>query len=110
MNGPVLLDHATLLQVRQVNLLMQRLRNDRLQLSAVELVKHVGGVALEGLIAVILGQAALNLKDLSHEIHDTIVKVKDYHHEVTRTALLIEVFRMINLVVDGVVHTAAADN
>ena len=40
---------------------MQRLRNDRLQLSAVELVKHVGGVALEGLIAVILGQAALNL-------------------------------------------------
>ena len=60
-NGPVLFDHATLLQVRQVNLFMQRLRNDRLQLPAVELVKHVGGVALEGLIAVILGQAALDL-------------------------------------------------
>ena len=110
MNRPVLLDYLTLYQVIQVHLLCQRLRNDRLQLSTVELVKHVGGVALEGLVAVILGQAALNLEDFGHKIHDTIVKVKDYHHEVTRTVLLEEVFRLRYLVVDGVVDTAAADN
>ena len=54
-DGEVLLDHATLLQVRQVNFILQRLHNDCLQLSTIELVEHVGGVTLERLVAVVLG-------------------------------------------------------
>ena len=71
----VVLNHTAQLQVVHVYLRLERLCDDSLVLATVKLVEHVSSVALKRLLAVILGHAALNVEDFTHEIHDAVIEV-----------------------------------
>lgn len=104
----VVLNHTAIFQIVHVYLRLERLRNNSLVLATVKLVKHVSSVAPERLLAVILGQAALDVQDFTHEIHYAVIEEKHDHHDITCALLLIEVLGGLDFVKKGVIDTAAA--
>ena len=109
MNRKMVRDDPALEQVFDVYLLLQRLDNDRLMLCTVELVKHVGGVALELCTAIVHGKTAINFKDLSHEVNHRVIKVHDDHQGVCASILLLKVFRSVHLGEDGVIDASTTN-
>ena len=109
MNWEVVEDDTTLDQVVDVHLLFKGLQDDGLELSSVELIEHIASVALEGQLAIILRETALNTQDLSHEIDDRVVEVEHNHHGVVASGRLIEILLRLNLVIDRVVNTTTVD-
>lgn len=80
-------------------------------LSTIELVKHVCSVALERLLAVILGQATLDIQNFAHQVNDRVIEVENDHHSVSTSFSMtfVEIFRRLNLVEDTVVDATATD-
>ena len=105
----VVQDDSALHHVLHVHFSLKRLDDDGLVLATVELIEHVGCVAFERLLTVVLGQPALHVQYLAHEINDTVIEVENDQHGFGAGEALCEVTSLLNLVEDGVEDAAAGD-
>ena len=48
-------------------------------------------------------KTAVNVNDFAHHIDDRVIKVQDYHHRITSSVNLFEIFRGFDFVENGVV-------
>ena len=71
----VIQDDFSLDQVFNIHLLLKGLKDDSLDLTRIELVKHVAGIASVWKRAIVFRQVAINVENLSHQIDDRIVEV-----------------------------------
>ena len=70
MHWEVLSNHTTLPHVFHINLTLQCFHDNGLVLPTVELVKHIGSIALKWFSQIVLGEATLDAHNFTSEVYD----------------------------------------